>query len=159
MGNAQCRKPFLMTEGEKSSQDDNPRARKQKEFEILIHQSAKVLKNLNFFALWDNFLLSGAESTALCWSDARQIMLGSFFEDVKYSKEEQQVLIDSYLDHLKEITDPPLGPKQMDFMATICATLMLSKSPDSVKIDEMYKLITLEFIETTEDSLAQSKGI
>jgi hypothetical protein len=59
---------------------------RSKDSQVRIHPSCKVLKYLDYFKMWDNYLLSGSEGVALSYADARVILERSFYDDNKFSQ-------------------------------------------------------------------------
>ena len=98
---------------------------------------------IDFLCRWQNYLLSGAESVAISIADAKVILSESFYDDIKFSVEDQGVMVENYLDFIQEISDAPLAPKLIDMMATISSCLLLCKLNDEQKIEELFKLIVL----------------
>lgn len=141
----------------------SPKDIKKKEFKCKLDARAKVLKSFCHKKLWDNFLLSAADSFALTPGEIKSLLKESRLEEDKLGTSNNtgdlkdvaqfEVDIDNLLQLIQEKTETEIlsatsnktnqPSKVIDFMALHSSIMLLSPVQIEEKIDSTFKLVEL----------------
>lgn len=110
--------------------------------DLQLSSKSSILRRVSHEALWDNFLVSTANSFAVTTSDLRALLRQSVVSRDSMETE-NNVLIKDYIDNICDLNEQ--GDAQVvDFMAVCSSVLLLSSDSLEEKIEKLFSWIDMD---------------
>ena len=129
---------------ETSASDDGKGAVK-----VTVVFNARILKQISYETLWNNFLESPSNSFALNFAETSTLLTESMKSGNINSENTKPVdaskvreTVESYIELVKDLSGSS-SASAIDFMSICSSVLLLSNVPIEVKVDKLFEWITM----------------